>query len=118
LRLPDGGDLPVRVTAARATGPGGVLVGWSARDRPARQWAAQAEEQRTEALAELGAGSPAALHQVRNPLGRPRALPSARARRGRHRGGATDGRLRASLEEIDRRVSAVLAYARPGRSSA
>ncbi len=115
LRLPDGGDLPVRVLAARASGPGGVLVGWVCAVTDLRgQWAAQAEAQRAEALAELGRGLAAALHQVRNPLGAAAGFaellqrdltgtPAARLM----------SRLRASLEEVDRRVGAVLAYARP-----
>jgi len=115
LQLPGGRELPVRLAAVTSHGAGGVVVGWVCAVTDLRGcWAERAEEQRASALADLGRGLAAALHQVRNPLGAAAGFAELLER---DLEGSSAARLavkvRESLQEIDRRIGEVLTYARP-----
>jgi signal transduction histidine kinase len=98
LQLPNGRELPVRVVAVRSRGAGGVVVGWVCAVTDLRgRWAERAEVQRETALAELGRGLAELLE---------RDLEGTDAVR-------LAGKIRDSLEEVDRRIGEVLTFARP-----
>ncbi len=115
LRLPGGREVPVRLATVRSHGAGGVVVGSVCAVTDLRGcWAERAEEQRATALAELGRGLAATLHQVRNPLGAAAGFSELLERDLEGSAAARlAGKVRDSLEEVDRRIGEVLTYARP-----
>lgn len=109
------GHVPLRISCVRAAGPSNVTLGHAvACFDLRRRWRQAADAERERALVELGGTVATAAHQLRNPLGATLGfLDLLASDLGNHPGQGLLSRMRAGLEETNRRIDALLAYARP-----